>query len=68
VTWLWNLVKSEPAQAAAVVRVTLLFLTAFGFHFTPAQMAVTLLLVETVLTFLTRANVTANVNLPKEQP
>lgn len=59
------LLRAEPIQAQAMVQTGVALGCAFGLKFTPEQIAAVIAFTASVLAFVTRKAVTANVNLPQ---
>ncbi len=62
-TWLWNLIQSEPTAFYGVIQAGLTLLCTFGLRLTIEQTGAILVFSQIVITFLTRRSVTANANL-----
>lgn len=59
-TWFWGKVQAEPTVFAELVRSGLLLAIVFGISITEEQLAAVMVFIGLVITFFTRAAVTAN--------
>ena len=61
---LFDYIKSEPAAFAALARAVLIGAATFGLKLTPEQITAVYVVVECVLTIITRQNVTPVIKQP----